>query len=503
MSVNKKRLAMQAAFFLVALTFRATAQTDLAEESHRAKELMADHRFAEAIPIYERLVKAMPGNDGLLLNLALAEEMAGRFAQAVPHFEAVLKSQPDNLPALISLGMARLQLNQNREAIAPLRKAIAQDPDNENVLGMLAGAELNQQQYEQAATHYAAISKRNESDPRAWYGLGKAWEALAARSFDRLNKTAPDSAYVAILLADTRVQRHQYRSAFFFYQEAQRRLPDVRGVHAGLAQVYRDTEHADWAEQEIKKEASLAAPDCASKAFECAYLDKRYSEAAKTATAKATPEALYWATKAYNALAVQAFDRLGQLPESVQIHAIKAQILSDHKQSLEAANEWRAAIKLAPDDPALKRELAAALFAAKDYQGTIPLAEEQLVSDPKSQELNYFLGASLFRTEQPEKALPYLKNAVDGTSTVLPAEAALGLTLVALGQNAEAVPHLKKALDLDDDGSLHYSLARAYRATGETQPATEAMQQYQKIQRQNQEINDQLAKEAEIKAPSQ
>src|SRR5581483_10976864 len=42
------------------------AQTDaLAEQSHRAKELMAEHRYAEAIPIYEQLVKAVPGNPGL------------------------------------------------------------------------------------------------------------------------------------------------------------------------------------------------------------------------------------------------------------------------------------------------------------------------------------------------------------------------------------------------------------------------------------------------------
>jgi tetratricopeptide (TPR) repeat protein len=77
----------------------------------------------------------------------------------------------------------------------------------------------------------------------------------------------------------------------------------------------------------------------------------------------------------------------------------------------------------------------------------------------------------------------------------------LGLTLEALSKNAEAIPYLKKALALDDDGSLHYSLARAYRAAGLTQLASGAMQEYQKIQKQNQEINDQLAKEAEITAP--
>jgi tetratricopeptide (TPR) repeat protein len=225
-------------------------------------------------------------------------------------------------------------------------------------------------------------------------------------------------------------------------------------------------------------------------------------EAAQDAVSNASPSTLFWATKAYNELAIQAFDRLSQLPESVQLHALRAQTFRDHKQNMEAADEWRAALKLAPDDEKLKRNLAAALFEAKDYKQAMPMFEAELSADPKNPELNYYLGASLFRTEQPEKALPYLELSVKGRSENLPAEAALGLTLAALGKNAEAIPHLKKALALDDDGGLHYSLARAYRAAGEEQLATAALQEYQKIQKQNQEINSKLAQEAEITAPA-
>lgn len=463
---------------------------------------MADHRFSEAIPIYEHLVKAVPGNPGLLLNLALAEEMAGQHVRAIPNFETVLKTQPDNIPALVSLSMARLQLNQSREALAPLRKLIALDPSDLNALGMLAGAELNQNLFVEAAAHYRKLTTADATDPRAWFGLGKAYESLATNAFDRLNKSAPQSPYVASLLADTRLQRRQYRSAFFFYREAQGKLPDLPGIHAGLALVYRNTGHDDWAASEEKLEQALPVPDCPTPTSECAYRSGRFLEAAQSASAS-SPASLFWATKAYNQLAVQAFDRLSQLPESVQIHALKAQILRDHKQNLEAANEWRAALKLAPDDATVKLQLATALFDANDYQSAIPLLEEQLAQEPKSPDLNYLLGASLWRTEQPEKALPYLQLSVQGHSTNLPADAALGLTLVALNKNSEAISYLKKALPLDSDGSMHYSLARAYRAAGQTQLANEAMRQYQKIQKQNREINDQLAKEAEISAPQE
>src|SRR5215471_14501738 len=86
--------------------------TDLAVESQRAKQLMAEGKFEQAIPIYKRLTEAVPGNPGLLLNLALAEHMAGHERESIPHFEAVLKTQPTLAPALLSLAAARLALNQ-------------------------------------------------------------------------------------------------------------------------------------------------------------------------------------------------------------------------------------------------------------------------------------------------------------------------------------------------------------------------------------------------------
>ncbi len=242
---------------------------------------MAASRFAEAIPIYEDLLKAVPGNAGLLLNLALAEQMAGRPARAVPHFEAVLRVQPDNVPALLSLAAAQLQLNRSRDAIAPLRKVVKQDPNNLDAVGMLAQAEMDQSLFEEAAAHYGQLTSENGTDPRAWYGLGKAYEALATRTFERLNKNAPESPYVAILLADTRLQRRQYRSAFFFYRQAQSKSPDLPGIHAGLAQVYRDTNHADWAAAEDKREKMLQDLDCKAEAPACAFLARRFADVVK------------------------------------------------------------------------------------------------------------------------------------------------------------------------------------------------------------------------------
>src|SRR6266550_3421475 len=68
----------------VLLTFAAAGQQQdqLALKSRQAKSLLAQGRFADAIPLYEELVKALPGNPGLRLNLGIAEHMAGRDREA-------------------------------------------------------------------------------------------------------------------------------------------------------------------------------------------------------------------------------------------------------------------------------------------------------------------------------------------------------------------------------------------------------------------------------------
>jgi tetratricopeptide (TPR) repeat protein len=498
----KRRLAFQAAFFILLTASPAFPQTDgLAQNSHRAKELMAQGRFEEAIPICEELVKAVPGNQGLILNLGLAEEMAGHPAKAIPNFEAVLKVQPDSIPALTSIATARLQLHQPELAMGPLKKLVTAQPENINARGMLAGAEMGVNAFEDAAGQYRQLTTLDPSDAKAWYGLGKAYESLATASFQKLNNTAHESPYVAVLIADSRVQRKQYRSAFFFYRQAEAKLADLPGLHAGLAKVYKSTGHADWAIDEERREQSLPSPACNVQTAECHFLRGEFLEAVQASKASSTPVALFWATRSYNQLAAQNFAHLQNLPESVESHSIKAQIFRDHGQNSDAANEWRAALNLDPANPRLENELATSFFLGKDYQSAMPIIEKLLVHQPQSAELNFMMGESLLRMQEPDKAIPYLEAALRTEHDMLPAHAALGMALAMLDRQKEAIQHLQQALTLDDDGSLHYNLARAYKAAGNAQGAQQMMQQYQDIKEKNQEVDSELAKQAGITAP--
>jgi len=488
-------------FFFGLIAGRAQSG-DLAQKSEQARQLMAAGKFEAAIPIYKELVKALPQETGLLLDLAMAQHMAGHEAESIPNFEAVLKVQPSAVPALISLGAARVALGQPQQAIAPLEKAVAADPANRDARGMLAGACMETGRFEQAAEHYRKLTSTTPDDARLWYGLGMSYQSIATSALDRLQQSDSQSPYLAALVAGTRVQRRQYRSAFFFYRETLKQLPNLHGIHAALADVYRKTGHVDWAEEEEAKERALPPADCRAHAAECQFLAGKDLDAAKLPrTAKPSPEALFWQAKAANELAFQAFFRLGQLPASVELHRLRAEIARYQNQPLESVKEWRAALAIRPNDPQLEQELAAALFMAGDYRAALDQATATLQAARPTAELNFVAGDSLVRLEEPEKGMPYLRAALAADPKLLAADASLGLALSRLGKTSEAIPHLEKALALDDDGSLHYQLARAYQATGSQEKARTAMAAYQEILKKNQELKEEVAREAQIEPP--
>jgi predicted Zn-dependent protease len=480
----------------------AAQKEDPAVLSRTVKQLMAGGHFEEAIPICEQLVKAMPGIPGLVLNLGLAEEMAGHPGKAVPRFEEVLKVEPGNVPALTSLATVQLQLNHPQLALVPLKKLLTLEPSNHDARGMFAGALMGVDQFDGAAEQYRKLAAEDATDAKAWYGLGKAYESLAARSLERISQHAPESPYAAALIASSRLDRQQYRSAFFFLRQAGEQLPKLRGIHAALAKVYQETGHADWAAIEEKEEESLPPPSCSADPAECYFVQNRFLESAKAAGANPVAPSLFWGAKAYHQLALEAFARLSGLPESVELHALKAQVLHGHNQDIEAANEWRAALRLAPGNKGLQNELATSLFLAHDYKPAMLLILELLPGDGSSPDLNFMMGESLLRTEQPDQAVPYLETALRANSKMLPAHASLGLALAKLDRGGDAIPHLEKALALDDDGSLHYTLARAYQQAGNSQHSRELMEEYQRIQKRNLEQKDELAKDTQIAPPA-
>jgi tetratricopeptide (TPR) repeat protein len=471
----------------------------LAEQSNQARELMASGRYEEAIPIYRALVKAVPGNAGLVTNLGLACHMAGHEQEAVTQFTKALKLAPNNVPAHLYLGYAYLSLGEPAKAIPHLEVAVRADPSDAGSRGNLAEALFAVRKFREAATQFEKLSQSASGNPEVWYRLGVCYQELSQESFDDLQRTATGSSYWLALVADTRAKAMQLSSAFYLYRQAIAKNPKLRGVHAALAAVYEKSGHADWAKTEQQREEKLGKPNCALEKHECAFRAGNYRELA--GLAGKTPEDYYWKTRAYQKLAVDALAHLGQLPPSPQLHELLAKINTDERQFPGAVQEWQKAYELSGKDVDVGTQLVLALFQVQDFKGARQLLEILLPERPKSAELNYLFGFTLLSLKQPKDAAHYLEVSLQIDPQSLVAHSSLAQAYLALGESKLAIPHLKAALPIDRDGSIHYQLARAYQSSGQADLARTMLQQYQQIHNAHQAEQQTLQQEVQITAP--
>ena len=161
---------------------------------------------------------------------------------------------------------------------------------------------------------------------------------------------------------------------------------------------------------------------------------------------------------------------------------IRVGLLRGQRRYAESKEELQRALASWPDDLRLVHELSTLLFIAREYEEARPLLEGLLKADP-SAEYNLLLGRVWLEQRQPEKAIPYLEKAIRDSSTAAQARSALGRAYLDSGEAGRAIPHLEASLETDEDGSLHFQLARAYQANGQGDLAREMRKKFQEIQR--------------------
>jgi tetratricopeptide (TPR) repeat protein len=496
---NLRRLLLLCVALFLACPMLRAQSSKLAEESNQARELMASGHFEEAIPIYQELVKAIPENVGLITNLGVAYHMAGHEREAVTQLTHALKMDPHNLPANLYLGYAYLSLGQAEKAIPHLEVALRAEPSDLGIRGNLAESLFAVRRFQEATVQFEKLAQAAPANPEVWYRLGLCYQELSQEGFDELQKIATGSSYWLALVAESRAKAMQLSSAFYFYREALAKNPRLRGVHAALAALYQKSGHPDWAKTEEQREEKLGKPDCAVERNDCAFRAGRYLELAGL-TGK-TPAIYYWKIKAYQKLAVDALGHLGQLPDSPQLHELMGRIHMDERQFPAAVEEWQKAYDLSGKSSGIGRQLVLALFQVQNFTEARQVLEAMLKQSPGAADLNYMYGFTLLSLKQPKDAAHYLEISLKRDPENLAAHSTLAQAYLAMGESKLAIPHLKAALPTDRDGSLHYQLARAYQASGQTELARAMLQQYQQMHNAHQKEQQTLQKEIQITAP--
>jgi predicted Zn-dependent protease len=121
--------------------------------------------------------------------------------------------------------------------------------------------------------------------------------------------------------------------------------------------------------------------------------------------------------------------------------------------------------------------------------------------EPDATDLNYLLGDAILNSQKPLEAIPYLERVIEADPHMLTAQRSLGLAYLQTGQPSKAIVHLKEALPIDQDGSMHYQLARAYQVHGDRELSSAMLKQYQEMQRAQQAENKTVENEVAITPP--
>jgi predicted Zn-dependent protease len=474
---------------VVLLATICVAGTDLAAQSPADGTLVAraaegaaalkEERFDEAAAIYGELAEQRPKDAGLLMNLGMARYMSGQPLAAIAPLQKALALDPSRTPAWLFLGGALLDTGRVQDAVAPLRKAVAAMPDNADAREMLARAYLMLSKYANATAQYRALTGLQPDSPRSWYGLARSYEGLAEATLNVLQAQSPDSPLLELIVADVAVTQEKFAAALAIYRRVAVGAPPVGGLHESIADLYERAGHADWAAAERAKIDRRRPAECAARAAECHFLAGRIREALTAALASPTPVGRYWTIRAANRLATEAVAHLETLPSSVELRLIRAEMAQSRGQNTEAVAEMREAVRLAPGNPAVESALAEAFLHAHDLKEGIPLLERLTRERPGDGSLLLMLGDALVEDQQLDRAIPILEQAAKAPDALAQARASLGRAYVQAGRYEESLPFLQAAAATDEDGDVHYQLARAYQALQRPAEAAKALAVYQ------------------------
>jgi tetratricopeptide (TPR) repeat protein len=218
----------------------------------------------------------------------------------------------------------------------------------------------------------------------------------------------------------------------------------------------------------------------------CAFMTGDYPLAArssKLAAAESTNEmaALYWSVKANEKIAFIAFSHFEELePDSPKTHLLLGDIYRQRQQMEDAENEYKAAARLAPNNPAPLYGLASAYAQDSKPELALSTVEIALERSPDDPDINLLAGEILVEQQKWEQAEEYLKRSLSVSHPLKPqmlphVHVLLGKVYAQTDRLQEAVREFRMGLSSDDDGTVYYQLARVYIRLGNKEAAEDAL----------------------------
>jgi tetratricopeptide (TPR) repeat protein len=158
-------------------------------------------------------------------------------------------------------------------------------------------------------------------------------------------------------------------------------------------------------------------------------------------------------------------------PDSYRVHQLLGDLDAVKDDDKGALEEYRAAIAQRPSVPNLHYSLGHLLWKNLQTEEARTEFDAELAINPRHAGALHDLGNTYLLEHQPEKALPLLTRAQDAEPRDPELHRDLGSCYTQLRDYRRAEAEFKIAVAADDDGSVHYKLARVYQTLGEKDKA--------------------------------
>jgi protein O-GlcNAc transferase len=227
-----------------------------------ALQLQNTARPGDAIPYFERVVKARPKDAAALTNLGLALMQTGKSKEGMPYFQRALALTPDDPTLRTDVGDAYLQLNDLDDAVKQFNAGLAKAPDNAELhydLGL--GLKLEDKLPEAITELQRAAALRPDlADPHLTLGtiyMQQGKFDLAAQEMEHVLAAQPDNGDLWATLGSVYKQAGKPDDAVAALKKAIDLLPNQPGPHTTLASVLQEKGNTEEAAAERKIAGSL------------------------------------------------------------------------------------------------------------------------------------------------------------------------------------------------------------------------------------------------------
>ena len=195
---------------------------------------------------------------------------------------------------------------------------------------------------------------------------------------------------------------------------------------------------------------------------------------------------LYWESKAGQKLAIAALTRAGEIDaNSPAMHVLLGDAYRQRRLWGDAIAEYRKALALQPENRSGRLGLAISLFQDGKTEEAFAANQDLLQKDPGDPEANMLAGEIFVQRQEYAGAEAYLNKCRGIQPDLKPRlHALLGEVYANTGRDNEALSEFKIAAASDEDGSIHYQMARLYQKNGDKIAAAQAFRDSQSLRRQ-------------------